>query len=172
MVAKDKELPGLFEPREDLVQAAKKVAVGIAGRASEADRERRVPVENIQDLHEAGLLSIAIPCDLGETEADLVTQNAVYEIIGGARASTAWVMGNHSVLCTRSLGMMGEGAHALLRDVCQNGSLISHAAVPWATPSRRQAGLWPRSAGLSSAVQTSPPGCFSAPWLGATTGGC
>ena len=31
MVAKDKELPGLIEPRGDLVQAAKKVAVDIAG---------------------------------------------------------------------------------------------------------------------------------------------
>jgi len=130
MVAKKEHPAALIEPREDLVRAARQAAVRIAERAPEADRRRRVPVENIQDLHEAGLLSVAIPRELGGTEVDLVTQVALYEIIGGACASTAWVMGNHSVLCTRALGMMGEGAHSLLRDVSQNGALISHAAVP------------------------------------------
>ncbi len=130
MVAKDKQPPVLVEPREELVEAAKKAAVRIAGRASEADRQRRVSMENVQDMHEAGLLTLAIPRDLGGTEADLVTQVAIYEIIGGACASTAWVMGNHSVLCTRALGMMGEGSHFLIKDVVDNGALISHAAIP------------------------------------------
>ena len=85
MVA-EKEQPAVFiEPRRDLVQAA----VRIAERASEADWQRWVPVQNIQDLHEAGLLTVAIPMDLGGTEADLVTEVALYEIIGGACASTA-----------------------------------------------------------------------------------
>ena len=130
MVA-NKERPAVvIKPREDLVQAARQAAARIAERASEADRQRRVPVENIQDLHDAGLLTVAIPKELGGTEVDLVTQVALYGIIGGACASTAWVMGNHSVLCTRALGMMGEGAHLLIRDVVQNGALISHAAIP------------------------------------------
>jgi alkylation response protein AidB-like acyl-CoA dehydrogenase len=130
MAAKKQRTNKLIEPREELVRAAKQAAGAIAKRAPDADRQRRVPVENIQDLHEAGLLSVAIPVELGGTEADLVTQVALYEIIGGACASTAWVMGNHSVLCNRALGMMGEGAHSLLRDVAKNGSLISHAAIP------------------------------------------
>nr|MCS5669614.1 acyl-CoA dehydrogenase family protein [Dehalococcoidia bacterium] len=71
MGAKDKQLPVLIQPREELVEAARKAAVRIAGRASEVDRERRVPMENIQDLHEAGLLTVVIPRDLGGTEADL-----------------------------------------------------------------------------------------------------
>ena len=130
MVAKKGQPPVLIQPREDLVRAAKKAAVRIAERAPEADRQRRVPVENIQDLHEAGLLTVAIPRSLGGSEADLITQVALYEIIGGACASTAWVMGNHSVLCTRALGMMGDASHPLIRDVVDNGSLISHAAIP------------------------------------------
>ncbi|MCH7843901.1 MAG: acyl-CoA dehydrogenase family protein [Chloroflexi bacterium] len=130
MAAKKEQPPAFIEPREDLVRAARQAAVRIAERAPEADRQRRVPVENIQDLHEAGLLTVAIPRDLGGTEVDLVTQVAIYEIIGGACASTAWVMGNHSVLCTRALGMMGEAAHPLLQDVVENGALISHAAIP------------------------------------------
>ena len=88
------------------------------------------PLENIQDLHDAGLLTVAIPKENGGTEADLVTQVALYELIGGACASTAWIMGNHSVLCTRAMGLMGEDANWLIKDVVENGSLISHAAIP------------------------------------------
>ena len=89
--------PVSIEPRENLVRAAKHAALRIAERAPEVDRQRRVPVENIKDLHEAGLLTVTIPRDLGGSEADLVSQIAVYEIIGGACASTAWVMGNFKV---------------------------------------------------------------------------
>ena len=39
-------------------------------------------------------------------------------------------MGNHSVLCTRAMGLMGEDANWLIKDVVENGSLISHAAIP------------------------------------------
>ena len=130
MVAKKDLAQQILEPRQDLVEAARKAALRIAGRAQETDRTRRVPVENIQDLHEAGLLTVAIPKEQGGTEADLVTQVALYELIGGACASTAWLMGNHSVLCTRSMGLMGEASHWLIKDVVENGSLISHAAIP------------------------------------------
>ncbi|MCH8800326.1 MAG: hypothetical protein IH963_05400 [Chloroflexi bacterium] len=40
-------------------------------------------------------MTVAIPRNLGGTEVDLVTQVAICEIIGGACASTAWVMGQH-----------------------------------------------------------------------------
>ena len=130
MVAKDKQSPVQVMPNQELIEAARKAAIRIAERAPKADRERKVPVENIRDLHEAGLLSLVIPRDLGGTEADLMTQVAIYELIGGACASTAWVMGNHSVFCTRAMGMLGDGSHFLIRDVVDNGALISHAAIP------------------------------------------
>ena len=130
MVAKDKQSPVQVMPNQELIEAARKAAIRIAERAPKADRERKVPVENIRDLHEAGLLSVVIPRDLGGTEADLMTQVAIYELIGGACASTAWVMGNHSVFCTRAMGILGDGSHFLIRDVVDNGALISHAAIP------------------------------------------
>ena len=130
MVTDAKQTQGIIEPRQELVQAAKKAASRIAERAKETDRSRRIPVENIQDLHEAGLLTVAIPKEHGGTEADLVTQVALYELIGGACASTAWLMGNHSVLCTRAMGLMGNASNWLIKDVVDNGSLISHAAIP------------------------------------------
>ena len=88
MVANEKQLSEIIEPRTELVEAAKKAAVKIAARAKETDQSRRVPLENIQDLHDAGLLTVAIPKENGGTEADLVTQVALYELIGGACAST------------------------------------------------------------------------------------
>lgn len=154
------------------MRAANQAAGRIAERAAEADRQRRVPVENIQDLHEAGLLAVAIPKEFGGTEADLVTQIAVYELIGGACASTAWVMGNHSVLCTRALGMMGEAAYSLIRDVVENGSLISHAAIPGGDANLRPAASSHRDGGPSSAGRASRPGCFLARWWTASTVGC
>ena len=170
MMAKSKQPLVLIEPREDLVKAAKEAAVRIAERAPEADRQRRVPAENIQDLHHAGLLTVAIPKELGGTEADLVTQVALYEIIGRACASTSWIMGNHSVLCTRSLGMMGDASHPLRRDVVDNGSLISHAAIPGGETKSAPGGFvasgrWPFVSGsnlstwmfLSTMVQGPPP---------------
>ncbi len=175
MVAEKEPLTVVIDPREDLVRAAKQAAVRIAERAPEADRQRRVPEENIQDLHAAGLLTVAIPKELGGTEADLLTQVALYEIIGGACASTAWVMGNHSVLCTRAMGMMGERSHALIKDVVQNGALISHAAIPGgetrlAPGGFVMSGRWPFVSGsnlstwmfLSTMVPGPPPG-----WNGA-----
>ena len=89
MVANEKQPSEIIEPRTELVEAAKKAAVKIAARAKETDQSRRVPLENIQDLHDAGLLTVAIPKENGGTEADLVTQVALYELIGGACASTA-----------------------------------------------------------------------------------
>ena len=64
MVKKEQSLAlvaDLAQPREDLVRAANQAAGRIAERAAEADRQRRVPVENIQDLHEAGLLASRSP---------------------------------------------------------------------------------------------------------------
>ena len=171
MVANKATPTVLIEPRQDLVQAAKLAAVRIAQRAPASDRQRRVPVENIQDLHESGPLTVAIPKELGGTEADLITQVALYEIIGGACASTAWVMGNHSVLCTRALGMMGEASHPLIQDVVENGALISHAAIPGGETKLAPGGFvasgrWPFVSGsnlstwmfLSTMVPGPPPG--------------
>jgi alkylation response protein AidB-like acyl-CoA dehydrogenase len=104
------EKPILFaEPDPDIVGRALNISERLKQRAAEADRARELPVENMRDLHEAELLTLNIPLELGGAEADLITQMAVYEIIGGACASTAWCLGNHSVMCTRFQGMLGNG---------------------------------------------------------------
>ena len=52
MVAKDKQSPVQVMPNQELIEAARKAAIRIAERAPKADRERKVPVENIRDLPE------------------------------------------------------------------------------------------------------------------------
>ena len=49
------------EPDVDIILRAQSVAGRLAMRAQEVDEAREVPPESISDLHEAGLLSMAIP---------------------------------------------------------------------------------------------------------------
>ncbi|GIT44345.1 MAG: hypothetical protein Ct9H300mP11_22810 [Chloroflexota bacterium] len=56
MVAKDKQPPGFRYAKSGTDRSGQERAIRIAERAPKADRERKVPVENIRDLHEAGPL--------------------------------------------------------------------------------------------------------------------
>ncbi len=146
-----------IEPRTDVVERARWAAARIAKRASVADKERVLAPETVRDLHEAGLLTLVIPREQGGTEADLVTQLAVYEVIGGACASTAWVLGNHSTLCTRAMGMMGAWSRHLIQTVVEDGAVISHGAIPAGTTHATSGGFitsgrWPFVSGSNIAT--------------------
>lgn len=142
--------------QEQLIANAREIAPKLAQRAAAAEAKRKLPMETVQDLHRAGLLAMNIPLDQGGTEANLATQLAIYEIIGGACASTAWVLGNHLVLCTRMQGMMGEAAGPCMKDVAENGAIIAHAAVPGGTTRASEGGFitggrWPFVSGSNVA---------------------
>ena len=120
----------VIEPRWDVVERARLVSAGAARRARIADQQRELSPETINDLRESGLLTLTIPRDQGGIEADLVTQLAVYELLGGACTSTAWILGNHSTLCTFAMGMMAERSQRLIKTVVESGATIAHAAAP------------------------------------------
>lgn len=157
MAQQQQEKTSLFgEAAQDIIERARDVAARLVKRASAADRERELPVENIQDLHESGMLTLAIPRELGGVEADLITQMTVYEIIGGACASTAWCLGNHGVMCTRLLGMMGNGSHPYVQSIVNEGALIAHGAIPAGTTRAVDGGFissgrWPFISGSNRA---------------------
>lgn len=139
-----------------LIANAREIAPRLARRAPVAEAERRPSAETMRDLHQAGLLAMVIPLDQGGTEADLATQLEVYQVIGGACASTAWVLGNHLVLCTRLLGMLGAAAKPYIDDVTQNGMVVAHAAVPGGTTKAVDGGFvmegrWPFVSGVNVA---------------------
>jgi len=52
-------------PDPEVLGRARDVAVRLKQRARDADRERELPVENIRDLHEAGLLALNISLEYG-----------------------------------------------------------------------------------------------------------
>jgi alkylation response protein AidB-like acyl-CoA dehydrogenase len=66
-----------------------------AGRAAAYDRDARFPVENYKDLHQAGLLGIAIPKALGGLGADYQTYALTAAEIGRYCGATALTWNMH-----------------------------------------------------------------------------
>jgi 3-hydroxy-9,10-secoandrosta-1,3,5(10)-triene-9,17-dione monooxygenase len=113
-----------------LVEGAKSLAVRLAERASEAEKNRALHPETVQELHEAGILAMGIPKSLGGREANLVTLMQVYETLAGACPSTAWCVGNHTGAVRRLNEVMGEAAEPYLRAVAEEGAVVAHGVVP------------------------------------------
>ena len=91
-----------------IVERARTVAASVAERAQVADKESELPAATARDLQEADLLAMYIPVALGGTEADLMTQLAVFELFGAACASTTWCLMNHTALCAIVQNVLGE----------------------------------------------------------------
>ena len=145
-----------IEPRSDVVERARAVAARAARGARAADQRRELAPETMNALRESGLLAMTIPRDRGGIEADLVTQSAAYELLGGACTSTAWILGNHATLCTFAMGMMAERSDPLIETVVQSGAVIAHAAVPGGTTRPASGGFvtsgrWPFVSGSNVA---------------------
>ena len=117
----------------DIIVRAQSVAARLAKRAQEVDEAREVPPESISDLHEAGLLSMAIPSSQGGTEVDLVTQLMVIEVIAGACASTGWCLANHTAAVKRAQALMHDRVTPYAEAIVAEGALLSHAIVPSGT---------------------------------------
>lgn len=113
-----------------LVEKAKSLAVNLAQRASEDEKNGALHPETVQELHEAGILAMGIPRSLGGTEANLVTLMQVYETLAGACASTAWCVGNHTAAVRRLNEVMGEAAEPYLRAIVDEGAVVAHGVVP------------------------------------------
>jgi alkylation response protein AidB-like acyl-CoA dehydrogenase len=70
--------------------AATRLAPSIAARALEAETERCVPVDLVDDLRAAGLLKLYLPASLGGLETDPLTVLDVVETISAADGSAGW----------------------------------------------------------------------------------
>ena len=154
-----------------VISRTKSVAMRLSERARAVDKARELPVETVHDLHEAGLLTLNIPRVQGGLEADLATQTAIFEIIGGACASTAWCLGNHITTCLIVQNLLGEDSGPYIKAVVDEGAILAHAQVPAGTTRAIPGGFvvsgrWPfvsfshraRWAFLSTLVQGQPPG--------------
>jgi alkylation response protein AidB-like acyl-CoA dehydrogenase len=87
-----------FQPDTELVTRARQVAAGaLRAHAAEVDRDRAFPQANFAALHEASLLALLVPRELGGGEARSDTFVEVMEALGGACASTGMCFLMHSV---------------------------------------------------------------------------
>lgn len=81
-----------------LVQAAQKIAVGIAGPNADAvDQDSRFPIEAITALKEAGLLSAYVPQSLGGAGASMTELCQICEVLGQHCTATAMIFAMHQI---------------------------------------------------------------------------
>ena len=79
------------ELRADLVARAAKLLPMLTENAERTDREAAVPLENIEALAEAGLLTLMQPARHGGLQTDIRTLLEVSREVGRACGSTAWL---------------------------------------------------------------------------------
>ena len=80
------------EFKSDIVDRAHSLAPRIAALAADIERERRVPKELLNALHDAQLFRLLLPRSQGGLETDSVTFFHVIESIASADASVAWCL--------------------------------------------------------------------------------
>lgn len=74
------------------VDAAAQLAPILAQRASQLDRDGQFSLQNIEDLHRYGLLSLAVPSDFGGADASFAEVIDVIGLIASGDPSTALVL--------------------------------------------------------------------------------
>src|SRR5215813_12195587 len=91
--------------RDALLDNARALLPAIRDRVADAEASRRIPVETIKDLHEAGLFRVIQPKIWGGLELDPQVFLELGMLLATACGSTGWV---YSILCVHSweLGCM------------------------------------------------------------------
>lgn len=96
--------------QEEILDSVRQfIAREIAPRAAQVDRDARLPDGLVRKMGEHGLAGLAVPERWGGFGADLALFGASLEALGGACASTAWLLLAHSA-CARTLVAMGTDA--------------------------------------------------------------
>src|SRR5499433_1423231 len=91
--------PPLGDAQRAIVERAGELARGrFAARAARYDADSAFPYENYRDLHEAGLLGLAVPCAYGGLGADPVAYVHALREIARACSATALTFNMHSTV--------------------------------------------------------------------------
>ena len=150
---------GRVRPRipqaQDPVAAARRLQSIIREAATAIERDRRVPLDLIDALRDAGLFHMLIPRALGGAECDPVVAAQAVEELAFADASTGWVV----MLAMQSNAFAGFMPEAEALEVWGNGGIIAGTArsigraVATSTPREGYviSGRWPFASGSSHA---------------------
>jgi alkylation response protein AidB-like acyl-CoA dehydrogenase len=84
--------------REQLIETATEMGKVFASRAAVHDRDASFPVEDFDDLKQAGFLSIMVPESHGGFGADFLTYTKVLEQISKGHAATALTFNMHNIV--------------------------------------------------------------------------
>jgi alkylation response protein AidB-like acyl-CoA dehydrogenase len=98
---------------ESPLDAARALAPLIRAAADEIEARRELPPALFDALADAGMFRLALPRSLGGAELDLPTYARVIEEIGGADASTGWIVNQVTVFSTYSARMPLEVARTI-----------------------------------------------------------
>ena len=85
------------QEKEDIVALCRELGQKFKERAAKYDREGSFPVENFQDLKDAGLLGIMIPKEYGGMGADFLTYTRALEQIAIGDSSTGLTFNMHNI---------------------------------------------------------------------------
>ena len=133
-------------PDQEILDRVKKVTPKLAERAKEVDENSRFPIENYKDLHEAGLIAIAVSKDWGGAGADPVTYHLAALEIAKACGSTGLTYNMHSTVLTLIEALATEEQKKrYLGDCVENGKLFASVTSEEGTSFRHKvvlSGTW------------------------------
>ena len=143
------------EATDSLVEAARRMAPEIAARAGEIEEGRRVPLDLINLMREAGFFRMLVPADVGGLQTDPVTAARVVEEVSSADGSTGWcvMIGNQNAAFS---GLTDQG---FARELWGSGGIAAGTARPIGRAVARSgpgggyivSGRWPFASGSSHA---------------------
>jgi 3-hydroxy-9,10-secoandrosta-1,3,5(10)-triene-9,17-dione monooxygenase len=139
---------------DEMVERARRLVPGIAARAEDCERLRRLPDETERELHEAGLFRIVQPARVGGAELDVGIFVDVCAAIARVYPSTAWNIGNlasHHWM----LGYFPPETQAELWDVSPDVLIATSLAFPAGRGRKVDSGYevsgrWPLSSGVDN----------------------
>ncbi|RUO97543.1 SfnB family sulfur acquisition oxidoreductase [Hyphomicrobium sp.] len=94
-VPRPKDRAYVIKDDAEAIAVAKRIAAYLATGASERDRERKWPVEELDTFSQSGLWSINVPKQFGGPEVSYATLAKVIQIIATADPSLAQIPQNH-----------------------------------------------------------------------------
>lgn len=113
---------------DEVLESVRALLPGVAARARATDEDRRVPVETIRELTEAGVFRMLQPKRYGGAESDPVLFFRVVREVSGVCGSTGWVasvLGMHPW----QLGLFAEAAQDEVWGRCPR-TLVSSSYAP------------------------------------------
>jgi acyl-CoA dehydrogenase len=113
---------------EALLQDTRRIATEVAAvHAAEVDRDARFPIESVRAMREAGLMSAAVPRELGGAGCNLFELAQFCAALGQACASSAMVLAMHysQLACLTRHGLESEFFRGYLGELVEKQYLLA-----------------------------------------------